>query len=58
MFDTIEMFHNIKREQVEFNYFDDNQEWTNRFNKILCSFEKINLLESFFKLFYMVCFPS
>ena len=38
-----EMFHTIKKEQVEFDDFDDNQECANRFKKSLCSLEEINL---------------
>ena len=58
IFDTIKMFHNIEREQVEFYDFDDNQEWTNRFKKIFCSFEESNFQDSFFKPFYNVFFSS
>ena len=44
-----EMFHTIKREQVEFDDFDDNQECANRFKKSLFSFEESNLQDSFFE---------
>ena len=38
-----DMFHTIKREQVEFDDFDDIQECANRFQKSLCSFVESNL---------------
>ena len=44
-----DMFHAIKREQVEFDDFDDIQECANRFKKSLCSFEESNLQDSFFE---------
>ena len=44
-----EMFHTIKREQVQFDDFDDNQECANRFKKNLCSFEESTLQDSFFE---------
>ena len=44
-----EIFHTIKREKVEFDDFDDNQECANRFKKSLFSFEESNLQDSFFE---------
>ena len=43
------IFHTIRREQVEFNDFDGNQECASRFLKNLCSFEKSNLQDSLFQ---------
>ena len=38
-----DMFHAIKREQVEFDDFDNIQECANGFQESLCSFEESNL---------------
>ena len=44
------IFHTIKRKQVEFDDFDNNQEHANRFKKSLCLFEEMNLQNSFFEV--------
>ena len=38
----------MRREQVEFNDFDGNQEGASRFLKNICSFEESNLQHLFF----------
>ena len=53
-----EIFHTIKKEQAEFDDFDDNQECVNRFKKAFVHLRKVTYRIHFLKLFYMVSFSS
>ena len=52
---NLKLFHITKKEQVEFDDFDDNQECANRFKK---SLGKVTYRIYYLRLFNMVCFSS